>query len=199
MDVGEQRVRVVAGTHRGRRVEAPAGTLVRPTSDRVREAMFSRIEALVGGVPAAPVLDLFAGSGALGIESLSRGATRAVFCESDRRAHAVLRANLAALGLTERATVLYGDAFATVRRGPFGGAGFALLFLDPPYRIDKSEVRRTIERLVQMDSLVVGALLVWEHASSDAAAWPTERIVDLGGRRYGHTEVSIARLEGGAG
>ncbi|HET6498544.1 MAG TPA: 16S rRNA (guanine(966)-N(2))-methyltransferase RsmD [Coriobacteriia bacterium] len=192
-------MRIIAGTHRGRRIEAPSGTRTRPTSDRVREGAFSRVEALGGGVPAAPVLDLFAGTGALGIEALSRGATHAVFCESDRLACAVLRSNLVSLGLAERATVVHDDVFAAVRRGSFGKGGFALLFLDPPYRIDKSEVRRAIERLVRTEALLGGALLVWEHAASDVATWPTEALRDLGERRYGDTTVSIARLEGGAG
>lgn len=199
MDLDEQRMRIIAGTHKGRRIEAPAGTLVRPTSDRVREAMFSRLEALVGGIAHEPVLDLFAGSGALGIEALSRGASWAQFCESNPRACAVLRSNLTSLGMTERASVLHGDALAAVHRDVFRGSRFALLFLDPPYRIDKSEVRRAIERLVQTGAVRTGSLLVWEHATTDAAAWPTEGLIDLGERRYGDTTVSIARLGGGAG
>src|SRR5680860_1646812 len=86
--------RIVAGTLGGRRLETPVGDATRPTSDRVREALFSRVESLLGGLDGAAVLDLYAGSGAVGLEALSRGASRAVLVESDRRAAAVVRRNI---------------------------------------------------------------------------------------------------------
>jgi 16S rRNA (guanine966-N2)-methyltransferase len=197
VDVGEQRVRVIAGIHGGRRIDAPPGQTTRPTSDRVREALFSRIEALLGHIPPAPVLDLFAGSGALGIEALSRGALHATFVERDRAALATLRSNLDRLDLASRASVLPGNVADRVKRGVTVTGPCALLFLDPPYRIDKSEVRRLVERLVEGESLLEGALVVWEHSSSDDVEWP-EALTDLGSRRYGDTTVSMARLKGGA-
>lgn len=120
-------LRVVAGTHRGRRLQSPPGRSTRPTSDRVREALFSILGPRVEG---AAVLDLFAGSGALGIEALSRGAASVTFVESDRRAAATIEANLAALG--ERAEIAPRDALDWLRRPPAGSA-FALVLLDPPY------------------------------------------------------------------
>jgi 16S rRNA (guanine966-N2)-methyltransferase len=121
-------VRVVAGTARGRRLQAPPGVATRPTSDRVREATFNALGSL-GAVEGATVLDLFAGSGALGIEALSRGASHATFVDSDARALAVIRANLDTTGLSDRATVVNGDA---VRRLETAGS-VDLALLDPPY------------------------------------------------------------------
>jgi 16S rRNA (guanine966-N2)-methyltransferase len=117
-------VRVVAGAFKGRRLHAPAGSRTRPTADRVREAVFS----ILGPVEGLSVLDLFAGSGALGIEALSRGAASATFVERDPRAVAAIRRNLEALGV--EAPVHRRDALAFLR----SGAGpFELVFVDPPY------------------------------------------------------------------
>ena len=118
-------MRVVAGELRGRRLAAPAGRATRPTSDRVREALFS----MLGGVEDARVLDLFAGSGALGIEALSRGAGSAAFVDRDARAVAAIRSNLTALGL-EGATVHRRDAVAFLGEA---SETYDLIFVDPPY------------------------------------------------------------------
>ncbi|MCP9489131.1 MAG: 16S rRNA (guanine(966)-N(2))-methyltransferase RsmD [Solirubrobacteraceae bacterium MAG38_C4-C5] len=134
-------MRIVAGTHRGRGLVAPAGRDTRPTSDRVREALFSILEARAGkagGAQGAPfltgarVLDLFAGSGALGLEALSRGAASAVFVDSARPAVEAVRANLAALRLD--APVHCRDAPAALRDAAVRGDAYDLVFLDPPYR-----------------------------------------------------------------
>jgi 16S rRNA (guanine966-N2)-methyltransferase len=123
-------VRVVAGRFGGRRLVAPAGRDTRPTSDRVREALFS----MLGPLDGARVLDLFAGSGALGIEALSRGAASALLVERDDRAVAVIRANLAALGLAEpEARVTAGAARAALRNASARGDTYDLVLLDPPY------------------------------------------------------------------
>jgi 16S rRNA (guanine966-N2)-methyltransferase len=121
-------VRVIAGTHRGRRLVAPPGRDTRPTSDRVREALFS----ILGPLDGEAVLDLFAGSGALGIEALSRGAGSALLCDTSHAAVQAIRANLAALGLD--AQVVPGDARRVLRDARSGGAAYDLIFLDPPYR-----------------------------------------------------------------
>jgi 16S rRNA (guanine966-N2)-methyltransferase len=118
-------MRIVAGSLGGRRLKAPPGRGTRPTSDRVREALFS----ILGSVEGVRVLDLFAGSGALGIEALSRGAASAVFVDDDQRAITVVRANLGGLGL--EAEVHRRDALAYLRSAP--EATFGLVFLDPPY------------------------------------------------------------------
>jgi 16S rRNA (guanine966-N2)-methyltransferase len=124
-------VRIIAGEHRGRRLTAPPGEGTRPTSDRVREALFS----ILGPIGGAEVLDLFAGTGALGLEALSRGAARATFVERDRRALAALRQNVAALGLADdRARVRPRDAAAFLGDAAARGDAYDLVLLDPPYR-----------------------------------------------------------------
>jgi len=125
-------MRVIAGTYGGRELVAPRGRATRPTSDRVREALFS----ILGEVTDLRVLDLFAGSGALAIEALSRGAAHAVLVESDARAARVIQANLKALDLaTERAEVRRRDALRVVRDASEAGESYDLVFLDPPYRL----------------------------------------------------------------
>jgi 16S rRNA (guanine966-N2)-methyltransferase len=127
-------VRVVAGSARGRRLVAPDGRDVRPTTDRVREAVFNALGSL-GAVDGARVLDLFAGSGALGIEALSRGAAHATFVERDRRARQTVDRNLATAGLADRATVVAEAAEPFLARVA-GGPPFDLALLDPPYAYD---------------------------------------------------------------
>jgi 16S rRNA (guanine966-N2)-methyltransferase len=133
--VAEQFVRIIGGVHRGRRLAAPPGEVVRPTSDRAREALFNILshgEFAASGLVFAdrPVLDAFAGTGAFGLEALSRGAGAAVFIEDNRQALAVLRRNVAALGEEGRAHIVAGDA----TRPPRAALACALALLDPPYR-----------------------------------------------------------------
>ena len=124
-------MRVVAGRFGGRRLSAPPGRATRPTSDRVREALFS----ILGPLDGAVVLDLYAGSGALGIEALSRGARHAVFVERDARAAAVVRSNLEALGVTaDEAEVRRADVLADLRDARERGETYSLVLCDPPYR-----------------------------------------------------------------
>ena len=123
-------MRVIAGSHGGRRLKAPGGRRTRPTSDRVREGLF----AMLGPLDGELILDLFAGTGALGIEALSRGAGRAVFVERDGAAAAVLTENLAALGIAaEVGELRRGDALAALRGAHERGEAYDLIFIDPPY------------------------------------------------------------------
>ncbi len=173
-------MRIIAGTLGGRRLVAPRGLATRPTSDRVREALFSAL----GDVSGARVLDLFAGTGALGIESLSRGAAHATFVENARPALQALRANLAALGVADRASVV---AEAAVRAVGSVAGPFDLVFIDPPYA-----ALATIPPLVAaLDrALAPGSTLVLEHASRD----PQPRLEGLEGRpprAYGDTSISV--------
>jgi len=144
-------VRIVAGTHRGHRIAAPKGRETRPTSDRVRENAFN----LIGPVDGADVLDLFAGSGAMGLEALSRGAGRAVFVESDRDACRVINANLDKLRL--QGTVLCQDVVRAVAQER---ARYDLVLCDPPYDYDPERLAPQLARLVADDGLVV-----WESSS----------------------------------
>ncbi|MBA2283799.1 MAG: 16S rRNA (guanine(966)-N(2))-methyltransferase RsmD [Acidimicrobiia bacterium] len=177
-------MRVVAGALRGRRLQAPPGVGTRPTSDRVREATFNALGSL-DAVADADVLDLFAGSGALGIEALSRGAARATFVERDRAALAVLRSNLDACGLgSDRATVVPGDGPELLRTGRLDGP-WHLALLDPPYDFDGWE-----PLLASLDA----ELAVCESGRpvEPAGAWLVVRE-----KAYGGTVVSVMRREGG--
>jgi 16S rRNA (guanine966-N2)-methyltransferase len=121
-------MRIVAGRFRGRPLQAPPGPQTRPTADRVREALFSMLASRIGSFEDLRVADLYAGSGALGLEALSRGAGHASFVESDPRAAAVIKANAAKLGIAEQVRILGGSALALPRSDPFD-----LILADPPY------------------------------------------------------------------
>lgn len=187
-------MRVVGGQLRGRRIVAPGGHGTRPTSDRVREALFSIIESRFGPLDGFSVLDLFAGSGALGIEALSRGASWATFVESDGAAAAAIAANVQGLGLADRCAVVRRDALRLdCARLP--GRPFSLLLADPPYRIEPHEVLGALERLAGSGCLVPGAPVVYETASSAELSWPDafEPVVE---KRYGSTRLAMARWRG---
>ncbi len=187
-------MRIVAGSWRGRALRAPQGIETRPTSDRVREAVFSAIEARMGDIDGLRVLDAFAGSGAFGFEALSRGARSVVFIESDRRARDTIVRNAEAFHANPSITVIPGDVFALATARLRGGP-FALLFVDPPYRIVPAQVSRFLEDLSSAGSLAEGALVVYEHAARGVIQWPAG-FEPLQERRYGITEVSYARYEG---
>src|SRR5580698_7886643 len=149
-------MRIVAGQWRGRTLIAPPGSRTRPTADRVRQALFDMLlHAPWGGrdlIEGAHVLDVFAGTGALGLEALSRGAAFATFIEQDRAALAALRANIATLRAADRTAILAGDALATkaLAAAPFttlNGTACALVFLDPPYGADL--VQRALAHLTE--------------------------------------------------
>ena len=177
-------MRVVAGAYRGRRIEAPRGRTTRPTSDRVREALFS----ILGGpaVDDARVLDLFAGSGALGIEALSRGAAEAVFVDSDERAVAAVKANLATLGIDAR--VHRRDAFSWLESAAGAEAAFDLVFADPPYSSASLTAGRLSELLPPL--LSEASLTVTESDKRDPLLL-TLPLVDE--RTYGDTRIAIHR------
>lgn len=184
-------IRIVAGSVGGRRLETPRGAATRPSSDRVREALFSRVESLLGGLDGARVLDLYAGSGAVGLEALSRGAGRAVLVEADRRVAAVARRNVDALGVGDRARVVTGRAERVVA-GPAALAA-DLVFADPPYPLATDQLRRALGGAIAGGWCAPYALLVVER-SSRSRDWPFPAAVwDVGSRRYGETTLWYGR------
>lgn len=190
-------MRIVAGEFKGRRLVAPAGESTRPTTDRVREALFSSLTSLIGPrLGSGRGLDAFAGSGALGLEALSRGMSSVTFVECERAALAALNANISSLGIGGRAVVVQGDTLTLAQRGALRGGPFALLLLDPPYRLDAGEVSRLTSQLIAHDLLEDAALIVYEHASGVAVTWPAgvSRVVK---KRYGSTEMDVASYEKG--
>lgn len=177
-------MRVVAGSVRGRRIAAPPGTDTRPTTDRVREAMFNALGSL-GAVDGAVVADLFAGSGALGIEALSRGAASAHFVESDRRAVAVIEENLATLGLDDRGVVLRRPVEGALDDLP---APLDLVLADPPYAFEGwAALLGAVAPRLADDGLVV---IESGRAIDLPPGW--ERVRE---RTYGGTVVLFARPE----
>jgi 16S rRNA (guanine966-N2)-methyltransferase len=188
-------MRVIAGQWRGRRIETPRGRATRPTSDRVREALFSALHSRLGGCEGLRVGDLYAGSGALGIEALSRGAAHVTFVESDRRAVAVIRRNLDSLDVTPtRVDVLPVDVSSAAGHRAWG-APVALLFADPPYRIGKAQVAEVLTQYVLDGAISPGATVVYEHDARDEADWPPG-FIGVDERRYGDTGISIATFGG---
>jgi 16S rRNA (guanine966-N2)-methyltransferase len=160
-------MRIVGGSHRGRRLLVPPGDAVRPTSDRAREALFdvlSHGDFAAAGLPFAdrPVLDAFAGTGAFGLEALSRGASAAAFIENGREALSALRRNIAAFGEEDRAHVVAGDA----TRPPRASFACALAFLDPPYRSGLAP--SSLAAIVSSGWLTSDALVVIEVAAREA-------------------------------
>ncbi|MGL6278438.1 MAG: 16S rRNA (guanine(966)-N(2))-methyltransferase RsmD [Gaiella sp.] len=176
-------MRIIAGTHRGRRFAAPRGTHVRPTGDRVREALFS----IVGAVDGAAVLDLFAGSGSLGLEALSRGARTCTFVERDRAAARAIRENLAALQLVG-GRVLQRDAIQVLREDAAAGRRYDLVLLDPPYDAWDGLASRLATTLPPV--LEADALVVVETAERVEPALGLDLVTT---RRYGSARLTVFR------
>jgi 16S rRNA (guanine966-N2)-methyltransferase len=172
-------MRIIAGTHRSRQIAAPRGRDTRPTSDRVRENTFN----LIGPVDAANVLDLFAGSGALGLEALSRGAATATFVDSDRDACRTINGNLDKLDL--RGTVLCQDA---VRAVTAERRSFDLILCDPPYDFDRSRLMPQLAQLLSPDGV-----LVYESAGREEPP-QVPGLRERTSRKYGSARVTLFDL-----
>jgi 16S rRNA (guanine(966)-N(2))-methyltransferase RsmD len=183
-------MRISAGEHRGRRLQSPKGLRTRPTSDLLRQAIFNVVEA---GVEGARVLDVFAGTGAVGLEALSRGAAAATFIERDRQALASLRANLASLDLASRARVIAGDALVALSRLARAGETFDCVFVDPPYGGDLA--LRCVEVLATGRILSENALLVVQAFHKNLLPVRIETLSRSWDRRYGETRLTLYRKE----
>ncbi|HXW88076.1 MAG TPA: 16S rRNA (guanine(966)-N(2))-methyltransferase RsmD [Streptosporangiaceae bacterium] len=187
--------RIIAGSVGGRRLAVVPGRVTRPTSDRTREGLFATVEAIRGGLAGAAVLDLYAGSGAVGLEALSRGATDVILVEADPRAARVIRANIAALGLAG-ARVINAGVARTLAAGPAGQRPRDFVFADPPYRVDDEEIRGMLAALMA-GWLAPGALVAVERATrSGAPTWPAGYEADRS-RRYGEATVWYGLAAGG--
>jgi 16S rRNA (guanine966-N2)-methyltransferase len=179
-------MRVVAGTARGRKLVTPRGRDTRPTSDRVREAIFNALGSL-GVVEDARVLDLFAGSGALGIEALSRGATHATFVERDDRAIEAIWSNLVATGLADRALVTANEAVSWLSRRP-GPGPYDLAMADPPYAFDDWDDLLAAAADIPIEVVVI---------ESDRVIRPDGKWQMVREKTYGGTVVTIVRRGSG--
>lgn len=176
-------MRIIAGSRKGARIFAPKGRETRPTADRVREAAFN----LIGPVDGARVLDLYAGSGAMGLEALSRGARRCVFAESDRAACRTIAANLEKLRLAG-ALVHCRDAFAVLREERAAGRAYDLVLCDAPYE-RYGELEPALASALP-DVLAAGGLLVVETGAAVRPALPLDEVTS---RRYGSVRLTLYR------
>ena len=180
--------RIIAGSAGGRRIRTPAGDRTRPTSDRVREALFSSFESRLGSLDGLAFLDLYAGSGAVGLEARSRGARPVTLVEQVGRTAGLIRRNVAELGF-DGVTVVH----ATVARHLAGPAQPAdVVFLDPPYPDPVSQVRGDLEALASGGWLRPGALVVVERSSRDREPFWPDGYDPARSRRYGETTLHPA-------
>jgi len=178
--------RIIGGTAGGRRLSTPRGAQTRPTSDRVREALFSAIESWCGSLQGLRFLDLYAGSGAVGLEAWSRGAGVVTLVEQDRRTAALITTNARALGFA-RANVLAASVAATLTRPP--AAPYDLAFLDPPYPLAEEPLAEDLASLAAHEWLVPGAMVIVERsARSPEPTWPAG-FEDVRSRKYGETTL----------
>ena len=186
--------RIIGGSAGGRRLSTPRGATTRPTSDRVREAMFSAIESWCGSLHGLRFLDLYAGSGAVGLEAWSRGAGIVTLVESDRRTAALVSDNARAIGFL-RAHVVAGAVGTTLRRPP--SAPYDVAFLDPPYPLGEDALAADLAALDRHGWLVPGALVVVERsARSPEPTWP-DGLGDSRSKRYGETTLWYAESSRG--
>lgn len=187
-------MRIISGTYGGRTIKAPHGRDTRPTTDRVRESIISSLISRTGGLDGANVLDPFAGSGALGIECLSRGASSCTFCDVSKRACSALRDNIDALGITaDRARLFERDV---LRSGfPRAEAPYDVVLLDPPYSTPAEEVLDAIRKAIDIDTISAHCLIMYEtskdrsDATADAASDRGFEV--LSHKAYGATCVDI--------
>ncbi|MQA25763.1 MAG: 16S rRNA (guanine(966)-N(2))-methyltransferase RsmD [Micromonosporaceae bacterium] len=182
--------RVIGGVLGGQRLAAPPGRCTRPTSDRVREALFNTLSGLVD-LDGARFADLYAGSGAAGIEALSRGAAHALFVESFPKAARVLRENLAALGVAASAEVVTAPVARAVAGTP--ASPYDVVFADPPYELPDSELSAVLSALVSGGWIVEDGVVVLERSSRGASPGWAPGLTESRSRRYGETTLWYGR------
>ncbi len=190
-------MRIISGEFRGRPLKSLKGDSTRPTTDRVREALMSSLTSARGTLEGARVLDAFAGSGALGLETLSRGAAHATFCEQGRDAQRIIEANIASLRLPRsRYALRRGDAFTLPQ---FAAAPYDLVFLDPPYAYEAAKVLDLVCGLDKAGKLAPGALVCYEFAKKDKQqvedALDTLEYSLVSAKDYGATSLITLRKE----
>ena len=179
-------MRVITGTAKGRALKAPKGLTTRPTTDRVKEALFNILGLKVRG---AKFLDLFAGSGGIGIEALSRGAQRALFIEKDPKALEVIKANLALTGLGLNALVLTGDVYKNLDYIGQQGQKFEFVFMDPPYLMDFEEP--VLAKIDSLKLLALGGQVIVESSKRDDIPTQVGSLATVRREKYGDTHLTF--------
>lgn len=181
-------MRVITGTARGRKLEAPVGETTRPTADRVKESIFNIIQFDIEG---RDVLDLFAGSGQMGIECISRGAKSCTFVERDRAAIEVLKRNVESVGFDEQSIVIAGDSSAALAK--MADKKFGLIMLDPPYATDL--LNDTVAQIIKIDKLLLGGVLLCESGRNDKIAEVPAPYIFKKEFIYGAAKISVFTRE----
>lgn len=182
-------MRVIAGDARGRQLIAPKSLRVRPTADRVKEALFSMLVSRLGEFSEMRVLDIFAGTGNLGIEALSRGASYAVFIDSHRESAEIIRKNLEITRYSDKARVVVQDATGALKWLARDEAPFHLVFLDPPYHEGQTE--SVLEKLSESPLIDQGTTIVAEFSSKEDIPRQFGRLQETERRIYGDTAISF--------
>lgn len=182
-------MRVITGTAKGRRLKAPKGMETRPTSDRIKEALFNIIGTKVINVN---FLDLFAGTGAIGIEALSRGAERAVLVEKNPKTTKIIRENLEITGLSDGAVVMVQEADKALDTLAIKGEQFGIIFIDPPYL--KGLEKQSLEKIDRTNLLVPGGLIITESSKLDNMPEAVGRVKLFRQERYGDTVLSFYQI-----
>ncbi|WP_370618975.1 16S rRNA (guanine(966)-N(2))-methyltransferase RsmD [Mumia sp. Pv 4-285] len=179
--------RIISGRLGGRRLATPSGSGTRPTSDRVREALFSALESRMGGLDGTRVLDLYAGSGALGLEAISRGAVHATLVEADRRTAGLIRRNAVDLGVQDAATVLAEKVRTFTSRPP--AEPYDVIIADPPYDLSGADLDLVLRAVTTAEWLARDGLVVVERSTrGPALVWP-ETVEAVAHRTYGETAL----------
>lgn len=179
-------MRIISGEFKGRKLVSPAGNATRPTSDRVRESIFS---ILGGGIINARVLDLFAGTGAFGLEALSRGAAESVFIDASAGAIKIIRKNITACGAESRVRIIRWDIAKNLNCLQPLKPAFDLIFMDPPY--DRNFIAPTLEKLIKAGALQSNTKIVIEHAAGEIIPEDLNALHQTDRRTYGKTLVSF--------
>lgn len=186
-------MRVISGTARGRRLLSPKSSRVRPTADRVKESLFNILQVVAGDLAGSRVLDIFAGTGNLGIEALSRGAALALFIDSHKESALLVEKNLRLLGFADRGRVLEREALAALRSLEKREAPFQLVFIDPPYR--QGLAQQVLEYLAGSSLLDENSLVVAEVFSREELPTAFGPLREFDRRVYGDTALAFFRRE----
>jgi 16S rRNA (guanine966-N2)-methyltransferase len=186
-------LRIISGSARGRRLLSPKNYRIRPTADRVKESLFNILSVLMGSFAGCRVLDIFAGTGSLGIEALSRGAAQAVFIDSHRESAALVAKNLQLLGFTDRGRVLESEALSALRSLEKKELTFSLVLIDPPYRQGLAE--RVLEYLAVSALIDENSLVVAEISSGEALPGAFGALREFDRRDYGDTAIVFFALK----
>ncbi len=183
-------MRVIAGTHRGRKLISPEGDDIRPTTDRVKENIFNLLNLKI---PFSTFLDLFTGSGAIGIEALSRGAEKVVFVDKDQKSIGYLKQNLEKLKINSNYVIYCEDSFSIIDRFASQKEKFDIIYLDPPYKTGMYQ--EIIKKIAETNILSEDGIIVSEHSAEDGFSDLPKTFMLLKEKKYGNIVVSIYKAE----